>query len=491
MLQNLSRRQWRAVASVYHLYTSLHAQNDDEVPAEDPVEEEEMVRWATSVLPALKRAFPESFLGDVAILAREGTESKRCNSVLRGKRSRTAMPEVRTARWRQVLPPEIDAFLSELLLRETEALLTSNERVLLRLLNKEQRRLNNCYQRYAYLKKVVCKTGRSLLEAVEDSGDCSDDVNDNDDNITGRCSAGGTVDHNHLNKKLSRRLAAAANDKINGCNHIGGQASLHVGVSSLASSVLDHEREEEEAELRLLNVSSNSLVLEKGAAKMQFICAGCGEEGGELFCCAQCNGFRHEACGGPKYGSPIRFCKDCCRDLGLDSSTTSLCSSTSTEERRDLGDDDDDTSLSGFIVRSSEEEDEGDDSSDCEDEKGKETVGDGVASDVGAKESLSRRRKRRAEEDEDEEEERECDNGKSDKGIRRCGGGGSGSKDRSRGNGGRHRGRRTGVRAAMEGNSAPNPALPDPVGPVTHKFVAPSSSGRRKVPPCVKRFRRR
>lgn len=111
------------------------------------------------------------------------------------------------------------------------------------------------------------------------------------------------------------------------------------------------------------------------------MCEECYESTGDLYQCSQCQRVRHEACGGPRppqseshrhqqkqqkekgEGSTatMLFCKRCSRDLGLmsdRSSSSSLRSSTSTDEREELGSllEDTESSLSGFIVDSSEEE---------------------------------------------------------------------------------------------------------------------------------------
>lgn len=130
----------------------------------------------------------------------------------------------------------------------------------------------------------------------------------------------------------------------------------------------------------------------EGYDTKELLCEVCLEPGSDLYRCVQCQGLRHEACGGPHPPSsyspsapnaeapPLMLCKDCSKALALTSSSSSLRSSTSTDEREELGslldDDDDDDSLSGFIARSSEDDDSIDGSDETDDESEEEERGE-------------------------------------------------------------------------------------------------------------------
>jgi len=69
------------------------------------------------------------------------------------------------------------------------------------------------------------------------------------------------------------------------------------------------------------------------AAPLEWICEGCLESGADMYRCSQCQGLRHEACGGPhppdrqadRNAPVLLLCRACSRALQLTSSSSSSC----------------------------------------------------------------------------------------------------------------------------------------------------------------------
>ncbi|RNF13937.1 uncharacterized protein Tco025E_06020 [Trypanosoma conorhini] len=338
----LTPRQWRAIAAVYHLYAASGGDAASSCGAVQPAEAE-AAQWAEGVLPLLQRAFPAEALA--AAGRRHGQHGDN------GRHGR------RTERWRQLVPSALDAFLAELLLPPSSPssrgaaapALTANERTLLRLLNKEQRLADRFCQRHAALLGRVRRGGQALLRwAAEDA---SDDEEASFGARADRSSGGGAEASFPARAEASARRAGKRGREP------GGEELA--GAMSPATSAAPEEEVMQGAAANTTTAVNRPTTARKPpsplpapAAMISLTCAGCGEEGGEMFQCRHCHSLRHEACDGPRLDSEIGLCVACSHELGL-SSSGSLRSSTSTEEREALSEDDT-SSLSGFIVRSSE-----------------------------------------------------------------------------------------------------------------------------------------
>lgn len=337
MSLELSSRQWRALAAVYHLYAAGMTVSD----------EEEAASWVEGVLPLLQRAFPRGHDG-------RWEEWRRG----RGSRQKRRRPE----RWRQMIPDELDLLFSDLLTPsaaedDTEFSLTTRERTLLRLLNKEQRRADQSYQQLALLQRRVRREGERLINMCTEYNSDHDHegtLNESHQNHDGGCVG---LEKNGLKPPASsnakRVRCETSSTALGGCSRHAVAGDLldsedaMGAMSSPRKSTVSNDCTESHAETPKNTALMTPLV--------DLTCAGCGEKGGEIFQCRHCLSLRHEACGGPRLESDTGFCRVCSHELGLSFSSGSLRSSTSTEERAELGEDDDDSSLSGFIVNSSEE----------------------------------------------------------------------------------------------------------------------------------------
>ncbi|RNF00020.1 hypothetical protein TraAM80_07848 [Trypanosoma rangeli] len=378
MPRELTPRQWRALATVYHLYvaswrgdggaTARQSACDTVRPTDvGGEEEEEAVQWVEGVLPFLQRAFPEEEL--------TGTGRRRGDHDTSGRKGR------HVGRWRQCIPTALDAFLAELLappaspsLRDaTGPALTANERTLLRLLNKEQRLADRCYQRHMALLERVRREGQALIRLA---AECAGDDEQKFSSSRTEMSSGGGAEASFPARVDGPVKGARKRGRAPGGDY--GQSPEGVmradlpsdreveGAVSPATTAAPSEEEAQQGApsktitaARKLTDGATATVtttvpslLPAPAAMVYLTCAGCGEQGGEIFQCRHCHSLRHEVCDGPRLDSETGLCVACSHELGL-SLSSSLRSSTSTEEREALSEDDT-SSLSGFIVHSSE-----------------------------------------------------------------------------------------------------------------------------------------
>ncbi|ESL08476.1 hypothetical protein TRSC58_03821 [Trypanosoma rangeli SC58] len=376
MPRELTPRQWRALATVYHLYvascrgdggaTARHSVCDAVRPTGvGGEEEEEAVQWVKGVLPLLQRAFPEEELA--------GTGRRRGDHDTSGRKER------QVGRWRRCIPTALDGFLAELLsppaspsLRDaTGPALTANERTLLRLLNKEQRLADRCYQRHMALLERMRREGQTLIRLAEEFA--SDDEQKFSRARTEMSSGGGAVASFPARvdgpvrgvRKRRRAPGGDSGQSPEGVMRADLPSDREVeGAVSPATPAASEEEVQQGAAPKTITaarkltdevtVTAAATVpsLLPPAAMVYLTCAGCGEQGGEIFQCRHCHSLRHEACDGPRLDSETGLCVACLHELGL-SLSGSLRSSTSTEEREALSEDNT-SSLSGFIVRSSE-----------------------------------------------------------------------------------------------------------------------------------------
>lgn len=399
-LLELTPKQWRAVASVYHLYVVSGGSCETPRNSQD---HEGAFRWLEGVLPALKRAFPPSFLKQFN--REEAAEAfKECDSNFeeegRRKKKKRKREEgeaddggaeaqegslrlLEPAPWRREVPADIDKFLSNLFQQNTCIKLSKGERILLRLLNREQMKFDRSYERHSSMKDAVRQMGEKLLALASvdaASGTIAASAVESYENRNGTGVAGdGDEAHVRRLHHVQSSATEQCHDSPSATSRNGTQTQYAEG-GTLNGKTNDDDETRRHGDCEIVDLvtpydsplhnsgtSGSVFVLSVEEAvkasqtngAIEVVCAECGE-GGSLFQCVRCNVLRHEACGGPKYESEIGYCKVCCREMGMDSDTTSLRSSTSTEERLMAADDDSDTSLSGFIVNSDDEEEEDD-----------------------------------------------------------------------------------------------------------------------------------
>ncbi|PBJ74785.1 hypothetical protein BCY84_12131 [Trypanosoma cruzi cruzi] len=390
MSLELTPRQWRALATVYHLYVANNRADCrttagrlafDGVSAGDVSgagnktdggvgrrggdaadrEEEKAVQWVEGVLPLLQRAFPEEMLAGV---------KRRQEPDGSGARKRR-----RVERWQQLIPDALDAFLSDVLSPPlssrslTRPSLTANEGTLLRLLNKEQQLADRCYQQHVALRDRVLREAQTLIrlaaEGTNDDGNRllgkETEKNWGDDGAE-RLFTGHKEGLMGRERKNERSCAVttggslvkseSTTDLLESEDATGG-ILLSPTSEALGTEVKSVSAAKNITTMKTVTMNATATTSLPVAAAIELTCAGCGEQGGELFQCRHCNLLRHEACDGPKAESDTGFCAICSHELGLSFSSGGLRSSTSTEEREGL-DEDDLSSLSGFVVHSSD-----------------------------------------------------------------------------------------------------------------------------------------
>ncbi|EKF29646.1 hypothetical protein MOQ_006558 [Trypanosoma cruzi marinkellei] len=394
----LTPRQWRALATVYHLYVANNRADGRTtaggLTAFDGVssgnvrgagnktadgvgcsggdaadrEAEKAVQWVEGVLPLLQRAFPEEMLAGV---------ERRQEPDGSGARRRR-----RVERWQRLIPDALDAFLSDVLSPSasssssssssrglTGPFLTANERTLLRLLNKEQQLADRCYQQHMALRDRVRREGQTLIRlAAEETNDkghrslgteTEKKWGDDGDERHATGHEQGSMERERKHERLCAVTTGRSLIKRERVTDLldnedtTGAMLLSATPDALGTDVASVSAANNITAMKTVTMNAKATTSLPVAAAIELTCAGCGEQGGELFQCRHCNLLRHEACDGPKAESDTGFCAICSHELGLSFSSGSLRSSTSTEERDELGEDDS-SSLSGFVVHSSD-----------------------------------------------------------------------------------------------------------------------------------------
>nr|CCD16084.1 unnamed protein product [Trypanosoma congolense IL3000] len=369
----LNSEQWRAIASVYHLYVTGTGGDSRESLAHQK-DGNDAVEWVKGVLPSLKRAFPQKFLDRMrerwkaearTSAKRNGANESRRKGETRSERA--SADRRRGELWRQELPHYIDSFLSDLFHQDTLISLTRREQVLLCLLNKEQQMLEKCSQRHKVLKEVVHHMGVKLINLAESEANGDAGSLPETRGSTSHEKELSDWDHDpcldvmESDEFLTRRKVGTAVSKGGKARNIGAvpveKGTAPVVVTDIRSSSSSSNADSADGTPCVRKPNHAQGI----ADPIEFICVECNEPGGDLFRCHHCHSLRHERCGGPRIGSEYCFCKKCYRHFGFNSSSTSLRSSTSTDERLQLNECDDDTSLSGFIVLTSDEDEENED----------------------------------------------------------------------------------------------------------------------------------
>lgn len=329
-----SSAQWKALILAYPLYGLL--------ADGAAVEQDEVEFFLEEAVPRLQAAFPSV---EVA-----GEEDGGTSSSSAAARRRPA--------WRLKVPLGLDQLLSFLFGvsstppppasrpvkgKKPEAEVksfTASERILLRLCAKERCRVDEYH-------RLLQETQGELRHFRSDF-----------QHSTGM--TGGSDSSHHQFQKVNGEMKRFQYDPLPPSTAVIDDRVLQEGTStpSTANAMSD---------VNTSNTTSSAVAAPAPLAALP-TCDGCFESTGDLYRCANCHGYRHEACGGPhppsdgSRESPLLFCKACTRAMRLSSESSSdseLRSSTSSDEREELGSvGSTDSSLSGFIVDSDEDDEE-------------------------------------------------------------------------------------------------------------------------------------